>query len=265
MAHHQTHVQPTPARGSTGFHRNRVRSQRGEGIRQRVRAARSACVRAIVVGGRRARHEPMARPRRLGRRLPVRDGDAGADFRLLRNARLPTRHAEMWWCRPRLQRVRVRARSRRALRSVSGSRMAIQDDLIFDVGAHNGDDTGYYLEKGYRVVAVEANPLLAQSMTARFEAAIDAGRLTVLNVGIAQESGTLPFWVNDDNSVWSSFDREVGGRHGSRCHAIDIECVSLDALIRQFGAPHYLKIDIEGYDRICLDALQPSACPRYIS
>ena len=143
--------------------------------------------------------------------------------------------------------------------------MAIQDDLIFDVGAHNGDDTGYYLETGYRVVAVEANPLLARSMTARFEAAIDAGRLTVLNFGIAEQSGPLSFWVNDDNSVWSSFDRELGGRHGSRCHAIDIECVPLDALIRQFGAPHYLKIDIEGYDRICLDALQPSACPRYIS
>jgi FkbM family methyltransferase len=141
----------------------------------------------------------------------------------------------------------------------------MRDDLIFDVGAHNGDDSGYYLEKGYRVVAVEANPLLAQSITERFEAAIQTGRLTVLNVGIADRSGTLPFWVNADNSVWSSFDRELGGRHGSRCHPVDIECVPLDALIRQYGVPHYLKIDIEGYDRICLDALHPSKCPRYLS
>ena len=143
--------------------------------------------------------------------------------------------------------------------------MAIQGDLIFDVGAHNGDDSGHYLEKGYRVVAVEANPLLSQSIAARFEPAIGAGRLTVLNVGIAEQSGTLPFWVNDDNSVWSSFDRELGGRHASRCHVVDIDCVPLNVLIRQFGVPHYLKIDIEGYDRICLDALQPSECPQYVS
>ena len=143
--------------------------------------------------------------------------------------------------------------------------MAIQSDLIFDVGAHNGDDSGYYLEKGYRVVAVEANPLLARSVAARFEHAIDRGRLTVLNVGIAEQSGTLPFWVNEENSVWSSFDRELGGRHGSRCHAVEIECVPLNALTQRFGVPHYLKIDIEGYDRICLDALQPSECPQYVS
>ena len=30
------------------------------------------------------------------------------------------------------------------------------DDLIYDVGMNNGDDTAYYLHKGFRVVAVEA-------------------------------------------------------------------------------------------------------------
>ena len=28
-------------------------------------------------------------------------------------------------------------------------------DLIIDVGAHNGDDTAFYLHEGYRVVAIE--------------------------------------------------------------------------------------------------------------
>lgn len=30
--------------------------------------------------------------------------------------------------------------------------------LVIDVGMHNGDDTAYYLHRGYRVVAIEANP-----------------------------------------------------------------------------------------------------------
>ena len=33
-----------------------------------------------------------------------------------------------------------------------------QDDLIFDVGLHRGEDTEFYLKKGFRVVAFEANP-----------------------------------------------------------------------------------------------------------
>ena len=141
----------------------------------------------------------------------------------------------------------------------------METDLIIDVGAHNGDDTGYYLHRGFRVVAVEANPVLASQVANRFQRAVDAGLLTVLNIGIAKETGTLPFWVNDEESVWSSFDRELGGRHGSQCHSIDVQCRPLDSLIRDYGVPYYLKIDIEGYDRICLDSLQAGHCPQFLS
>ena len=30
--------------------------------------------------------------------------------------------------------------------------------LIYDVGAHKGEDTEYYLRKGFRVIAIEAMP-----------------------------------------------------------------------------------------------------------
>lgn len=146
---------------------------------------------------------------------------------------------------------------------VSG--IGFQHDLIVDLGAHNGDDSAHYLEAGFRVVAVEANPLLAQLVLRRFAEAVSAGRLTVLNVGIAQRPGTSSFWVNDDNSVWSSFDRDLGGRHGSRCHAVDVKCMQLDTLLDAHGIPHYLKIDIEGADRACLEALQPAGRPSYLS
>jgi hypothetical protein len=35
-------------------------------------------------------------------------------------------------------------------------------NLIYDFGMHDGADTDYYLRKGFRVVAVEADPLLAR-------------------------------------------------------------------------------------------------------
>ena len=33
-------------------------------------------------------------------------------------------------------------------------------NLIYDVGLHLGEDTEYYLKKGFRVIAFEANPEL---------------------------------------------------------------------------------------------------------
>lgn len=143
--------------------------------------------------------------------------------------------------------------------------MPPHDDLVFDIGAHNGDDTAYYLHRDFRVVSVEANPMLVEDIRARFGPEQTDGRLTVLNVGIAACAGTLPFWVNDDESVWSSFDRDLGGRHGSRCHSVPIPCVPLASLIAAHGIPQYIKIDIEGYDRVCLDSLNAKNRPRYIS
>jgi FkbM family methyltransferase len=78
--------------------------------------------------------------------------------------------------------------------------MFMEQDLIIDLGAHNGDDTGYYLQKGFRVVSVEANPILAEQIAGRFPHAVRAGRLTVLNIGIVERAGTLPFWVSEDRS-----------------------------------------------------------------
>jgi hypothetical protein len=36
-------------------------------------------------------------------------------------------------------------------------------DLICDVGFHRGEDTAFYLKKGFRVVAFEAHPRLAEN------------------------------------------------------------------------------------------------------
>jgi len=40
-------------------------------------------------------------------------------------------------------------------------------DLIYDIGLHDGDDTAYYLHKGYRVIAVDADPTMVEGMTVR--------------------------------------------------------------------------------------------------
>ena len=34
--------------------------------------------------------------------------------------------------------------------------------LVYDIGMNDGTDSAYYLRRGYSVVAVEANPILAE-------------------------------------------------------------------------------------------------------
>ena len=85
----------------------------------------------------------------------------------------------------------------------------MEKNLIFDIGFHKGEDTKYYLEQGYKVVAVEANPMLTDYGKLKFKNYIENGQLILLNIGIANENKILDFWVNDYCSEWSSFDKEI--------------------------------------------------------
>ena len=49
-------------------------------------------------------------------------------------------------------------------------------ELIYDVGMHNGDDTAYYLHRGFRVIAVEASALWNKSPEHSFWADLHARR-----------------------------------------------------------------------------------------
>lgn len=137
--------------------------------------------------------------------------------------------------------------------------------LIYDIGMNNGDDTAYYLYRGYRVVGVEANPLMVERVKERFRSEIAAGRLVVWNVAIADIEGELPFWVCESYSELSSFHRSIASRHDSPHYEIKVPCLRFRSIIEKHGVPDYLKIDIEGSDHFCLEDLTPSTAPAYIS
>lgn len=138
-------------------------------------------------------------------------------------------------------------------------------DLICDVGMHDGADTAYYLHRGYRVVAVEADPALVERATARFRDAIAARRLTILDVAIAEDEEPRPFWICEPHSQWNSFDRGIASRNGAPHHAITVRGRRLASVLAEHGVPYYLKVDIEGNDHLCIEALAPPDLPAYVS
>jgi FkbM family methyltransferase len=127
--------------------------------------------------------------------------------------------------------------------------------LIYDVGMNNGDDSAFYLKAGFRVVAIEANPLLCRAAEKRFAAEIASGRFVVLNLAISDQPGEIDFWVNTEVSEWSSLIRSVAERAGHRVERIVVPTEPVDRVILAQGLPHYLKIDIECADELCLNAL----------
>jgi FkbM family methyltransferase len=135
---------------------------------------------------------------------------------------------------------------------------------VFDLGMNEGQDTEYYLHAGHRVLAVEANKSLAESNARKFADAIGRGQLLILNVGVAESDGFMDFWICDDKSEWSSFDRTMAATNGSRHHSERVEVLTFDRIIKEFGVPHYLKVDIEGKEHACLDRIGPEL-PEYVS
>src|SRR5690349_5391837 len=138
-------------------------------------------------------------------------------------------------------------------------------DLIYDVGMNDGDDTAYYLHEGYRVVAIEVDPGLIEQARERFAEPIRQGRLELVQAAIGPRRETAQFWICEGKSVWNSFDRQIASREGHSCHAIDVECWPFRDLLRQYGVPFYLKVDIEGHDTYCIADLEQNDLPKYVS
>lgn len=136
--------------------------------------------------------------------------------------------------------------------------------LVYDVGAHDGEDTAGYLASGYRVVAIEANPTLAGELERRFAADVAAARLTVLPVGIHERPGETTFFVSSNDQL-SSFDEAQATQYGETATPVVVPLVPFGAVLTGHGVPHYLKVDIEGMDHVVIDSLRGPNLPTYIS
>lgn len=121
--------------------------------------------------------------------------------------------------------------------------------LVFDLGMHRGLDTRFYLDKGFSVVALEANPALCAAARAAFAAEIGDGRLSVVERALWHtEDGAVPFFLNHEKDDWSSAFRAWAEKGGHRAEEIAVPAVTLPELLDRHGTPRYIKCDVEGMD-----------------
>jgi FkbM family methyltransferase len=140
-----------------------------------------------------------------------------------------------------------------------------KNNLIFDLGFHKGEDTEYYLSKGYKVVAVEANKELYQKGIKRFQNDISKNYLTLINKAIyGADNCILSFYINENNSTWGSIKKELAEQDSSQSKEQEIETITYKTLCKTFGVPYYFKVDIESADLFVATEL-PLFQPEYVS
>jgi FkbM family methyltransferase len=139
--------------------------------------------------------------------------------------------------------------------------------VIYDFGANSGGNIPYYLKKADIVVAVEAIPSLCEKIEKRFYAEIKSDRLVLKNCVLNTDRNAKEslFYIHKYIDGFSQFTTpNQDDLHYFR--QILLPSLSPAEIIQKYGPPHYIKIDVEGYDQEVIRHLfENSIFPTFIS
>jgi FkbM family methyltransferase len=138
-------------------------------------------------------------------------------------------------------------------------------DLVFDIGANRGHYAEVFHELGGRVVAVEPNPALVQQIRRNYGRRL----LDVVCAAVGERKGEAEFHLagDDQHSTlserWQALSPEADWRG-----TVTVPVVTVDMLIDEYGAPGFVKIDVEGHEPQVLRGLSypvPALCFEWIA
>ena len=131
--------------------------------------------------------------------------------------------------------------------------------LVFDIGANVGTMTGIFASLGARIVAVEPNPDCAKHI----ERATSRETVEVLQAAVGELDGFAELKVSDRKDKMSSLSQawceavsnENRDYVGMWNRSVSVPMITLGSLAQRYGAPFYIKIDVEGYEEQALSGL----------
>ena len=144
--------------------------------------------------------------------------------------------------------------------------VAPQNWYIVDLGMHVGSDSEYYARRGFKVIAFEANPVLANEGNIKFAALgldVDVRNLAIYD----GPEEFVDFHIHPTNSQWSSIKESLGSRGEAGSLVVKVRTTNLADQLRTIQDKiHMVKIDIEGFDYVALQQIATlDVMPQYIS
>ncbi len=131
-------------------------------------------------------------------------------------------------------------------------------DLVFDVGANVGKKTLEYLNLGATVVCFEPQPRCLDILHNRFK---NNPHVLIDERGLADKPGTLSLAICQFEDTISTFSNEwqEDGRFNAMGYSwnahVQVDVVTLDAMITRYGCPVFCKIDVENFEYEVLKGL----------
>jgi FkbM family methyltransferase len=133
-------------------------------------------------------------------------------------------------------------------------------DLVFDVGAHVGNQSRCLAGVGARVVAIEPQPQFARWLRWLFRG---DERVVVVETALGARPGKASLHPSPRTPTVASLSADwiaaVGSARsfaGVRWAApLDVPVTTLDALIERHGRPRFCKLDVEGFEAEILRGL----------
>ncbi len=134
------------------------------------------------------------------------------------------------------------------------------NDLVFDVGGNLGNKAAEYSRDGARVILFEPQPKCVDFCRDRFK---NNTKVIIEQIGLDSYKGEGEINMSTSHTLSSmsktfidavSKERFTFPEHSWK-DLMPIKVDTLDNMIEKYGKPHYIKIDVEGYELHVLKGL----------
>lgn len=131
-----------------------------------------------------------------------------------------------------------------------------ENDLVFDVGANFGNRVEIFIALKANVIAVEPQKKCVDYLNKKY-----GNLIKIENLGLGSKNEKKQFF-EADNSVLSTFsdayiEKVKNTRHKTSIWRKSkiIQIITMDELIKKYGSPKFIKIDVEGFEYEVLKGL----------
>lgn len=142
-----------------------------------------------------------------------------------------------------------------------------EGDLIFDVGANVGYKTDVFLRIGATVVAVDPDDLSQRILKQKFlDYRLKRKPLAFIAAALGEEKSIQKMWIDKQGSAlntmshkWAEALRQDRSRFGHPVEfseSKEVEVVTIEELIKLYGEPFFIKVDVEGHELAVLRGMR---------